>query len=59
MFAWRRERINRLAAKLEILIKFRDAVQRDVPRATLERVAPPVVRIGIASRTTRWPPLRF
>ena len=32
---WRRERINRLAAKFGILVKFRNAVQRDVPRATV------------------------
>ena len=34
---WRHERINCLAAKLAILIEFRDAVQRDVSRATFEQ----------------------
>jgi len=29
--SYRRERINRLAAKLKTLIEFRDVVQRDVP----------------------------
>jgi hypothetical protein len=41
------------------LIKFRDAVQRDVPRATFEQSRHQSFRIGIANRTTRWPPLLF